>query len=187
MDLTRADDTGDREKLQVELVDQQGRAIGSCSVSQAHAAPGRLHRAFSVMLYDASGRVLLQQRAAVKTRFPLRWSNTCCGHPAPGQPTSDAGAVRLVAELGISASLREVGSFRYRASDPSTGRVEFEWDHVLVGLFDGRPTHPDPAEVADHRWVQIDELNARISSSPEIYTPWLAGVLDLVRDHIRET
>ena len=62
-----------------------GRPIGSATVDEAHQAPGQLHRAFSVFLRDADGRVLLQQRAAAKTRFPLRWANTCCGHPAPGE------------------------------------------------------------------------------------------------------
>ena len=80
--------TVDREQLLVELVDRGGRPLGTCQVRQAHTAPGRLHRAFSVLLYDSAGRVLLQQRAAAKTRFALRWSNTCCGHPTPGQDLS---------------------------------------------------------------------------------------------------
>src|SRR4051794_29088377 len=74
-----------RETQLVELDDADGVAIGSCTVAEAHTAPGQLHRAFSVMLLDDLGRVLVQQRAAVKTRFALRWANACCGHPAPGQ------------------------------------------------------------------------------------------------------
>src|SRR5258707_15596891 len=84
----------DREQLPVELVDRAGRAIGTCPVGKAHTAPGRLHRAFSVLLYDPAGRVLLQRRAAAKTRFALRWSNTCCGHPAPGQEVAAAARTR---------------------------------------------------------------------------------------------
>src|SRR5215472_1832466 len=70
-----------REELLVELVNKAGVGIGACTVAEAHAAPGRQHRAFSAVLFDDAGQVLLQQRAAVKTRFASRWSNTCCGHP----------------------------------------------------------------------------------------------------------
>src|ERR1700740_2044344 len=92
-----------REQLLVELVDRAGRAFGTSTVREAHTAPGRLHRAFSVLLYDPAGRMLLQQRAAVKTRFALRWSNACCGHPAPGEDLAAAATTRLAEELGITA------------------------------------------------------------------------------------
>lgn len=167
----------DREALPVELVDEQGRAIGSCPVAQAHTAPGRLHRAFSVLLVDAEGRVLMQRRAAVKTRFPLLWTNTCCGHPAPGQPVAAAAVVRLAEELGIRAELHEIGEFRYQAADRATGRVEHEWDHVLVGRFEGDPPAPDPAEIAEHSWVRPGDLLTALAAEPTRYTPWLPGVL----------
>ncbi len=178
---TYPDITSHRESLPVELVDEQGAAIGALAVSDAHTAPGRLHRAFSVLLFGPDGRVLLQQRAAVKTRFPLRWSNTCCGHPAPGQPVTEAAAVRLDEELRVRSDLREVGVYRYRAADPATGRVEDEWDHVLIGRFEGLPADPDPAEVAALRWAEPDRLTVDIASGPEDFTPWLHGVLAAAR------
>jgi isopentenyl-diphosphate delta-isomerase len=98
--------------------------------------------------------VLLQQRAAVKTRFPMLWANTCCGHPAPGEPVAAAAAVRLAEELGLATTLTEVGIFRYQAQDPATGRVEHEWDHVLIGLLDTGAPRPDRAEVADYAWIR---------------------------------
>src|SRR5688500_17741255 len=110
----------------VELVDESGVAIGACSVADAHRPPGRLHRAFSVLLFDADGHVLLQQRAAVKTRFPLQWANTCCGHPLPGQSVVEAAAIRLREEFGMTAELTKVGVFTYLAGDEKTGRVEHE-------------------------------------------------------------
>ena len=95
--------TRGREELLVELVDQEGEAIGSQSVSGAHSGTGALHRAFSVMLIDAEGRVLLQQRASVKSRFAGFWSNTCCGHPAPGQSVVEAAESRLAQEIALMA------------------------------------------------------------------------------------
>ncbi|MFC9896519.1 isopentenyl-diphosphate Delta-isomerase [Nocardia sp. NPDC127579] len=180
--MTEQHTTTDREALPVELVDAAGRAVGACPVAEAHTAPGRLHRAFSVLLFDAAGRVLLQQRAAVKTRFPLLWANTCCGHPAPGEPVPAAAGVRLAQELGLSTPLREVGEFVYQAQDPATGRVEYEWDHVLIGTLDGEAPAPDPAEVAAVAWVTPDEVANAMSENPGAYTPWLAPVLKIATE-----
>jgi isopentenyl-diphosphate delta-isomerase len=175
-----------REQLPVELVDRAGRAIGSCPVREAHTAPGRLHRAFSVLVYDPAGRVLLQQRAAVKTRFALRWSNSCCGHPAPGQDLVAAAQARLAEELGITAAqttpLTEAGVLRYRADDAATKRVEYEWDHVLVTtLANGVPV-PDESEVRQVRWASPGPLAAEIDARPGEFTPWLAGVIEIASE-----
>lgn len=168
-----------RESHEVELVDGFGAPVGVMTVDEAHRAPGRLHRAFSVFLRDPdSGRVLLQQRSSVKTRFPLRWANSCCGHPLPGEEVTTAAGRRLVEELGIAGvPLAEVGVYTYRAEDPDTGRVEYEYDHVLVGdLPSARRPVPDPAEVADLRWVSVPALLTGLAAEPDRYAPWLAGV-----------
>ena len=176
----------DREQLPVELVDRAGRATGSCPVREAHTAPGRLHRAFSVLVYDSAGRVLLQQRAAVKTRFALRWSNSCCGHPAPGQDLVAAAQARLAEELGITAGqvtpLTEAGVLRYRAADAATKRVEYEWDHVLVATLTSGAPAADDSEVRQVRWASPGPLAAEIDARPAEFTPWLAGVLEIASE-----
>jgi isopentenyl-diphosphate Delta-isomerase len=175
-----------REKHLVELVDVDGVPMGSATVDEVHLAPGRLHRAFSVFLRDPEGRVLLQQRAAAKTRFPLRWANTCCGHPRPGEDVAEAARRRLAEEIGVGEiELTEVGRYSYYAEDPTTGRVEYEFDHVLVG--DAPPSHPllpDPDEVADTRWVGVAELRKAVATDPRSYAPWLAGVTERLADHV---
>lgn len=169
-----------RERHLVELVDRTGEAIGQATVDQAHRAPGQLHRAFSVLLVDGDGRLLLQQRAALKTRFALRWANACCGHPGPGEAVTDAASRRLAEELGVqTVPLHEVGVYVYQADDPDTGRVEFEYDHVLLGLVDADgPMRLDPAEVAAVDWVRLDHLRQQLGRFPGLYAPWLAGVID---------
>jgi isopentenyl-diphosphate delta-isomerase len=171
-----------RESQLVELVDADGVATGSCTVAEAHTAPGRLHRAFSVMLLDDTGRALIQQRAAVKTRFALRWANACCGHPAPGQSVADAAEQRVIEEIGVrGVTLFQAGVYLYRAEDPRTGMVEHEYDHVMVGRIPAdAPMRPDPAEVADVRWLAPDWLRADIADNPDPYAPWLGGVLAVV-------
>lgn len=169
-----------REGHLVELVDDSGRAVGEATVAAAHQPPGRLHRAFSVLLVDPTGRVLLQRRAAVKTRFPLRWANSCCGHPLPGQSLAEAANRRLREELGAGpVTLTEVGVYVYYAEDPATGRVEFEYDHVLRAEFSPDDSLlPDPDEVAELRWVDPVELEADLDSDPRAYAPWLGGVVN---------
>lgn len=173
--------TSTRESELVELVDADGRACGKASVAEAHEAPGLHHRAFSVHLFDSRGRLLLQQRAATKTRFALRWANAACGHPAPGEKVTSAASRRLREELGLRhIELTEIGVYAYRATDPSTGRVEDEHDHVLLGILDDVGlAGPDPREVAALRWVPPTDLLAELRSRPEVYAPWLAGVTHL--------
>ena len=168
-----------REDDLVELVDETGAPAGTATVGRAHTAPGKLHRAFSVVLFDPSGRTLLQQRAAVKTRFPLAWANACCGHPGPGRSPVEAAGRRLGEELGVRGiELTDAGVYTYTAGDPATGRVEREFDHVLVGRVHGEISlTPDPAEVAGTDWVVAADLLPR-SGEPE-YAPWLRGVLQI--------
>lgn len=168
------------ETHMVQLVDADGVSIGTATVNEVHQLPGRLHRAFSVFLRGPDGRVLLQQRSAAKTRFPMRWANTCCGHPRPGEDLAAAAARRLVEEIGVGGvELTEVGTYSYYAEDPATGRVEYEYDHVLLGdLPIGRNMLPDPDEVAELRWTPVSELRAAIGTDPRSYAPWLSGVTE---------
>ena len=178
--------TSSREIHRVELVDPGGVPVGMARVDEAHQAPGRLHRAFSVFLRDPGGLVLLQRRAAVKTRFPLRWANTCCGHPEPGEDVAVAAARRLTEEIGIAGvELTEVGRYSYYAEDPDTGRVEYEYDHVLLGdLPAGISPAPDPDEVAETRWTSIPDLEREIAAEPRRFAPWLAGVTERLAAHL---
>lgn len=165
------------ERRLVELVDANGTAVGACEVAEAHTPPGRLHRAFSVLLFDGSGRVLMHRRALDKSRFPGVWTNTCCSHPAPGADLIDSARQRLEEELGLRVDeLREMGRFVYRADDHASDVVEHEYDHVLVGECDADPT-PDPSEIHSWRWMAPGEVREALRRHPERHSPWLSGVL----------
>jgi isopentenyl-diphosphate Delta-isomerase len=168
-----------RETELVELVGPDGSAAGVTTVAHAHDWPGLLHRAFSVLLFGPDGRILLQQRAATKTRFAMRWGNACCGHPAPDSDLCKEAAQRLGEELGVGpVALSPVGVYLYRAVDPVTGRVEHEYDHVLSGTVPADlALAPDPAEVAAVRWVEAGDLEMDVVDRSAQYAPWLAGVL----------
>lgn len=163
----------------VVLVDEEGRDAGTAGKLAAHCWPGQLHRAFSVFVFTSAGKLLLQRRAAGKYHFAGRWSNTCCGHPRPGETVVAAAGRRLHEELRITCELKEVGTLRYQAGDAASGLVEDELDHLLVGVSDLWPA-PDPDEVDGIRAVTLGELAAGLRDDPGAYTPWLAEAVRLV-------
>ena len=164
----------DRDEM-VVLVDPSDAVVGVAPKLDAHR-DGRLHRAVSVMLFDDDGRLLLQRRADSKYHSGGLWSNTCCGHPRPGESVNDAGLRRLSAELGIGdCDLTGAGEFVYFAL-LQDGLVEHELDHVLVGRWNG-DTSPDPLEVAETRWMDRDALLLDMNAKPTEYTAWLRWVV----------
>ncbi|MFQ5502448.1 MAG: isopentenyl-diphosphate Delta-isomerase [Phycisphaerae bacterium] len=164
---------------QVILVDEQDCEIGTAEKVSAHRGGGRLHRAFSIFIFNDRGELLLQRRAAGKYHFAGLWSNTCCGHPRPGEATGVAGRRRLGEEFGFDADLREVASFIYRADDSASDLTEHEYLHLLVGHYDG-PVTPDPAEIENWRWAAPAEIQRDLAARPAHYTPWFGGALSRV-------
>ncbi|MEU9295154.1 isopentenyl-diphosphate Delta-isomerase [Streptomyces sp. NPDC048266] len=168
----------------LELVDEDGTTIGTAEKLAAHEAPGLLHRAFSVFLFDESGRLLLQRRALGKYHSPGVWSNTCCGHPYPGEAPFTAAARRTFEELRVSPTLlAEAGTVRYNHPDPASGLVEQEFNHLFVGLVQAEP-RPDPEEVEDTVFVTAAELAERHAAAP--FSAWFMTVLDAARPAVRE-
>lgn len=176
--------TGAQEVIMLELVDESGRTIGTAEKLAAHQAPGQLHRAFSVFLFDERGRMLIQRRALGKYHSPGVWSNTCCGHPYPGEAPFAAAARRTHEELGVSPTLlAEAGTVRYNHPDPDSGLVEQEFNHLFVGLAQ-TSLRPDPEEVGETAFVTPAELAARHGEAA--FSQWFMTVLDSARPAIRE-
>lgn len=153
----------------VLLVDEQDQVIGLMPKMEAHEK-GVLHRAFSVFIYNARGELLLQQRAAHKYHSPRLWTNTCCSHQREGETNVAAGQRRLQEEMGFSVPLKDVRSFIYKAPFDN-GLTEHEFDHILVGHYDGEPTI-NPDEVMAYRWQAPEEVKADIERHPDQYTEW---------------
>ncbi|MDN0198658.1 isopentenyl-diphosphate Delta-isomerase [Streptomyces sp. S.PNR 29] len=181
---THSPSNGAADAILLELVDENGVTIGTAEKLAAHQPPGQLHRAFSVFLFDERGRLLLQQRALGKYHSPGVWSNTCCGHPYPGEAPFAAAARRTHEELGVSPSLlAEAGTVRYNHPDPDSGLVEQEYNHLFVGMVQS-PLRPNPEEVAATAFVTPAELAERHAN--DIFSSWFMTVLDAARPAIRE-
>ncbi len=167
----RQDRRQEQRQEWVILVDERDREIGTTEKLAAHCDGGQLHRAFSVFLFDERDRMLLQRRASVKYHFPLLWTNSCCGHPRPGEDVLAAATRRVREELGVEAELVPAFSFVYRATDRSTQLTEHEIDHVFLGRLGGEPD-PCPSEIDSIAWWETADLVRDLEENPARYTPW---------------
>ena len=155
----------------VVLLDEAGRAVGTADKAGVHHSETPLHLAFSTYLFDAEGNVLVTRRALTKQTFAGVWTNSCCGHPAPGEDLPDAARRRVRQELGVDVDdLRLVlPSFRYRAEQD--GVVENEMCPVYTGLVRD-PVDPDPAEVDSVTWVPWHEFRAGVLDGSRRVSVW---------------
>jgi isopentenyl-diphosphate Delta-isomerase len=153
----------------VELVDNEDRPIGTAEKMDAHRR-GLRHRAFSVIVWNARGELLLQRRAASKYHSAGLWTNACCGHPRPGEDVALAARRRLAEEMGFTC--RPIPLFRthYRGK-VGGGLIEDEIVHVFGGRHDGA-VDPAASEVQDIRWIEPCTLAADLEARPEAYTVW---------------
>jgi isopentenyl-diphosphate delta-isomerase len=158
----------DSEKL--ILVDEKDREIGYASKAECHEGEGKLHRAFSNFIFNSKRELLLQKRGAQKRLWPLYWSNSCCSHPRKGETNDIATQRRLEEELGFSTPLRYLYKFQYHARYRDIGS-EYEVCSVYIGHWDG-PVYPNPNEIAEWRFVTIEELEEELENHPEHFSPW---------------
>lgn len=153
----------------VVLVDPEDNERGQGEKLQVHRT-GELHRAFSVFVLNSRNELLLQQRAEAKYHSGGLWTNTCCGHPRPGEGTAEAAHRRLREEMGFDCPLSHVFSFQYTA-ELDGGLTENELDHVFVGRYGGDPS-PDPAEADGWHWMDVHEVASDLERRPDVYTAW---------------
>ena len=181
------------------LVDADDRAIGSASKMDCHIGDGIRHRAFSVLLYDHQGRLLVQRRSQQKITFPGVWANSCCSHPLDiegenGDPVVGVMAAarrKLVQEMGYAASTVEelqfehIGSFEYNCRwDPQW--IEHEIDHVLVARTDTEP-RPNPNEISEVLWVDPTELKAMVTGKGDWQNRDVAPWFKMIWEHFMES
>ncbi len=175
--------TVDADEDLVELVDEAGGVIGHAARTTVHGAQTPRHRAFSVYLTDDAGRVLLTRRALSKVTWPGVWSNSCCGHPRPGEMDVTAIHRRVYEELGVEVRNVEaiLPDFSYTATDPH-GLVENESCPVYRASILGTAVlRPDPEEVMDYQWLSWPDLVAIVERVPGFLSPWaVAQVRSLI-------
>jgi isopentenyl-diphosphate Delta-isomerase len=165
------------------LVDEADREVGHLDKARCHQGRGVLHRAFSLLVFNDVGELLLQQRAATKRLWPLFWSNSCCSHPRRAETMETAIHRRLHEELGLRCPLRFLFKFQYQAQFDPAG-AEHELCSVFIGRSSGQ-VRIDQQEIADWRWVSPDRLEREMRDpGAERFTPWFALEWERIwRDH----
>ncbi|MCB0475536.1 MAG: isopentenyl-diphosphate Delta-isomerase [Flavobacteriaceae bacterium] len=166
----------------VILVNENDEQIGTMPKLEAHEK-GVLHRAFSVFIFNEKNELMLQQRAASKYHSPLLWTNTCCSHQREGESNIKAGKRRLSEEMGFVTELKDVVSFIYKAPFDN-GLTEHEYDHVLVGYYNGKPLL-NKDEVESYKWMSIEAVKVDINKHPEIYTEWFKIIFDKFYSYLK--
>lgn len=160
---------------QVILVNENDEPIGLMPKMEAHEK-AMLHRAFSVFILNSKNEIMLQQRAAHKYHSPLLWTNTTCSHQREGETNIQAGTRRLMEEMGITAELKELFHFIYKAPFDN-GLTEHELDHVMIGYYNDEPNiNPDEAE--SWKWMGIEAVKDDMQLHPELYTVWFRIIFD---------
>ena len=152
------------------LVDEADRGVGYLSKALCHQGRGILHRAFSLLIFNGSGELLLQQRSASKRLWPLYWSNSCCSHPRSAETMEAAIKRRLYEELGLRCPLHFLFKFQYQAQFDATGA-----ENELCSVFIGRSTETvisDTDEIHAWRWVGVEDLQAEMADGAGNFTPW---------------
>ena len=165
----------------VLLVDHNDRAIGQMEKMEAHQK-GVLHRAFSVLLFNDKGQLLLQRRANGKYHSAGLWTNTCCSHPRPHESLTDATTRRLKEEMGISLTPSYLYAFTYHTK-LNDNLIEHEYDHVFTGTFNGTP-RMNPDEVMDWRYADTNEIIDDLQENPNGYTAWFRLIMSDLYQHI---
>lgn len=165
------------------LVDAADREVGYLGKAACHDGSGVLHRAFSVLIFNDAGELLLQQRAPSKRLWPLYWSNSCCSHPRRSETLEAATKRRLQEELGMSCALQFLFKFQYQAQFDEGG-AEQELCSVYIGRCNG-PITSDPEEIRAWRWISPEALHSELAADgSEKFTPWFRMEWERIwRDH----
>jgi isopentenyl-diphosphate delta-isomerase len=168
---------------EVVLVDEQDNVVGAMEKMQAHRE-GRLHRAFSVFIFNDKGEMLLQQRAFNKYHSAGLWTNACCSHPKPNEAIETAATRRLNEELGFETPLEKLFNFTYKASFEN-GLTEYEFDHVFSGIYNGE-IKMNTGEVHDFCYRSLDEIDSNLQTHPQKFTEWFKIAFPLVKKSLSE-
>jgi isopentenyl-diphosphate Delta-isomerase len=163
------DESADSEPL--ILVDEADREVGHLGKAACHQGSGVLHRAFSLLIFNGRGELLLQQRARSKRLWPLYWSNSCCSHPRRAETMEAATQRRLFEELGLRCPLHFLFKFQYQAQFDPAG-AENELCSVFIGKASGA-LRINRSEIHAWRWVSPQALEAEMSArTAASFTPW---------------
>ena len=164
----------------VILVDENDNPIGSEEKVKCHLPNGKLHRAFTALLFDEEGRLVLTRRAKEKMLWPNDWDGTFASHPRESETYVSSGERRMPEELGIKGTLDYLHKFEYHVPYKDVGS-ENEICGTLIGIIDKSTELKEiEGEIDEIKWISSKELIAELKKNPQIYCPWMLIALELL-------
>lgn len=168
----------------IVLVDDNGQPIGAAEKLSSHNDKTPLHLAFSCYVFNAKGELLVTRRALSKKVFPGVWTNTVCGHPAPGETLSHAIKRRSRYELSMKVNNLKLvlPDYRYK-TPPFNGLIENEVCPVYAARAASQPS-PNYAEVGDYKWMPWqDYVKALEAGQGDTFSWWSKDQLRQLKDN----
>jgi isopentenyl-diphosphate delta-isomerase len=164
----------------VILVDENDNPIGTEEKAKCHLPGGRLHRAFTVLLFDKDGNLVLTKRAKEKMLWPGDWDGTFASHPRESETYVSSGERRMPEELGIEGKLDYLHKFEYHVPYKDVGS-ENEICGTLIGIID-KASEPKEieGETVEIKWISAKELLSELKTNSQIYCPWMLIALELL-------
>ena len=147
-----------------DVVNDRDEVLHPAPRHEVHARDW-LHRAVHVFVFDAQGKLFLQQRSLLKDSEPGTWCASCCGHVDSGEDYDAAALRELQEEIGVVAPTPPQRWLRFRAC-AETG-WEFLWVYKLT--YSG-PLTLNPAEIQDGDWFNIEQISQGVANSPEDFS-----------------
>lgn len=162
------------------LVDGNDNPIGFEEKVKCHLPNGKLHRAFTVLLFDKDGKLLLTRRSQTKMLWPGDWDGTVASHPRKTETYVSSAERRLPEEIGASCKLDYLFKFEYHVPYKDVGS-ENEVCGTLVGLV-SEPFNPKLVEdeITEIKWLNSEDLFSDMEKNPQIYCPWMVVALYLL-------
>jgi isopentenyl-diphosphate delta-isomerase len=163
------------EQELIIFVDEQGKPTGETGPKlESHTAATKRHLAFSCYIFhESDNKFLATQRALSKKVWPGVWTNSVCGHPAPGESMEDAILRRAKFELGLNSltGIKVVLPYYKYTTPPYDGIIENEFCPVFIAFTKDVPK-PNPAEVEDCMWVDWPAYATMLRHDPERISYW---------------
>lgn len=161
----------------IVLVNKKDKVVGFGEKIETHKIPVSLHRAISILIFNKDkSKMLITKRSTTKPTWGGFWSNAVCTHPYPEESCQEAAERRIAEELGFTTSLEKAFSFIYEAKMDNGIWGEHELDHVFTGFYEDL-VNPNPDEISDYEWIEVEDLKKDLENNSDKYTPWFKIIM----------
>jgi len=166
----------------VILVDENDNPIGKEEKVKCHLPNGKLHRAFTALIFNNEGKLLLTKRSEGKMLWPNDWDGTVASHPRESETYASSAERRMPEEIGISCKMNYVNKFEYHVPYKDVGS-ENEICGTLIGTIDSfDESSMIKDEISEIKWVNPAELKNELEHNRDVYCPWMVIALYFLAD-----